>query len=110
MKYITLKRGFKYQNIQLTDIYFIESRNKEIAIHAKSGVSEYYHTIQDIEKELDSSFFRCHRCYIISLRYVKVYSSSAVKMETGAKIPISRRKYAHFINALRMYMENVDLE
>lgn len=109
MKYIVLKRGFKYQNIRLTDIYFIESRNKEIAFHTKSGVSEYYRTIQDIEKELDSSFFRCHRCYIVNLRYITVYSSSAVKMETGAEIPISRRKYAHFINALRTYLENVDL-
>ncbi len=49
--------------------------------------------ISDLEALLGDGFFRCHRSYIVSMRYVRRVTKTAIVLENGREIPLSRGLY-----------------
>ena len=39
------------------------------------------------------NFVRCHRSYLVNIKYIKVVNKDTITLESGIKIPISRGKY-----------------
>lgn len=97
------------QSISLQHIIYIESNNKRIVIHSARSPKtvECYQKIGVIAEELDKSFFRCHRCYIVNFKYVLCYERSAVRLYGGTEIPLSRRKYSQFASEFMTYTKSV---
>lgn len=61
---------------ELDDIYYLSISNHVITIHSKKGDFELYKQMKDIDKRLyDLGFLRCHRSYIVNLKYVTVKRS-----------------------------------
>ena len=67
-KYIIVKSSGTQQKILLKNIYYIESGNKKVIFHTTNGTLEVYGKMEELEKGLGNTFYRCHRCY---MRYVK---------------------------------------
>lgn len=67
-------------------------------------------TISGLEERLGDGFVRCHRSYLVSLKYIQKITRTDVEMDTGDKIPLSRRKYdvvnQAFIRYYRQEEEN----
>lgn len=63
-------------------------------IHTRFGVKS---SITAIEKMLSDvaggEFVRCHRSYIVSVKYIKSISKTDVTLDSGIKIPLSRNNY-----------------
>ena len=49
--------------------------------------------ISDMEKLLGNGFFKCHRSYIVSMKYVRRVTRTAMVLEDGHEIPLSRNVY-----------------
>ena len=60
---------------------------------ARKGSFRVEETISGLEKRLGDGFVRCHRSYLAALKYVRKITRTDVVMDTGARLPLSRRRY-----------------
>jgi DNA-binding LytR/AlgR family response regulator len=76
--------------VPVSDIIFVEAFAHSCTVTLVTDTLEIKSGISDIEKLLGDEFIRCHRSYIIGLKYIKRISKTDVTLDTGAKIPLSR--------------------
>ena len=93
--------------IPYKQVYYIESQNHKVIIHAKEGIFECYAKMEDLEMELSGQFYRIHRGYIINLAHVEEYGKMEVMLFNGDKVPISKYKYDDF---KRAYLDHISEE
>ena len=96
--------------VAVDEIRYIQSSaesKKMIYIHGKHKIRIAHVTLNEIEKKLNNSFFKCHRTHIVNLKYIiwinKVKHN--LTLENGEEIPVSWRKlkelesrYVNYIN------------
>lgn len=104
--FILVNKGRQKQKIFLRDILYFEIMGRLIDIHKTGGISDYYGKISILEEELrEKGFFRCHKSYLVHLKYVKGYNRQEAVLDNGEKIPVSKRRYEEFCKALLSYMK-----
>lgn len=86
------------RKILLTDIMYIEARDKQIIVVLRGGKRIF---IRDsltrlAERFSDHSICQCHRSFIVNLNYVDQYLNRCLFMRNGEEIPVGKR-----------YVENV---
>ncbi|SDZ68253.1 two-component system, AgrA family, response regulator AgrA [Evansella caseinilytica] len=71
-KFFQIKIGERIKNINLDDIYYLETSAQvhKIGLHEKNGCYEFYGKLKELEN-LDERFYRCHKSYIVNLQHVK---------------------------------------
>mgnify|MGYP003308952698 FL=1 len=92
--------------IDLSDIIYMESMDKNVRI--VTSKSEYItrYNISDYEEELkNSGFLRIHRGYLISLSKVKKIVKNDVVMDGDISLPVSRSNIKVLKDALYAYVE-----
>ena len=105
---LLVQKGYESRVISLEDIVFCEIIDRKIYLHlASSEVVDYYDRIEKLETKLDSRFFRCHRSYLINLKYLKSYKNKTAYMEGGKQIPVSRLRSKEFSGVILQYMKNM---
>lgn len=106
-KFILAKYNGYSSKILLNDIIYIESLKRKIKVHTLSNIFEYYYKLSDIEKELSNdNFFRCHKSYIVNLKFVQSYNNTSITLENGEEIFLSKYKYLDFSKAFMYYLKN----
>lgn len=80
------------ERVPLYEIRYIEVRSNYVTIH---GMRDYTlkTTLSKMEKELDDSFFRIGRSYIINKRYIRKITKTEVWLEGDIIVPLSRGYY-----------------
>lgn len=79
--------------VSLADILYIESENVYINIHTMHGTYHTRMTLGKFAEQLDETFFRVHRSYIVCLKYIKRITRTDITMTNGENIPIRRGLY-----------------
>lgn len=102
-KYLILHKGREVKKIPFCSIMYCEVINHHVFIYEKENIHEYGSKIDDLEKELNIDFFRCHRSFIVNLKYVDRYKAGVAYMPSGEKIPIAARRQGEFMKALLSY-------
>ncbi|GAA0738483.1 LytTR family DNA-binding domain-containing protein [Clostridium oceanicum] len=106
-KFIIAKTMKNSTKILLKDIIYIESQRRKLKVHTTYNVIEYYHKISDIEKEIcENTFFRCHKSYIVNLKYVRSYDNIFITLKNSEKIYISKYKLSDFSKAFMYYLKD----
>jgi len=85
--------------INTNNITFIEGDGKYCIIHVnqQSSPIECRETLASIAQRLPEYLFcRCHRSFIVNLKYVQAYDHQEIKLRNGVHIYISRNKYRLF--------------
>lgn len=75
------------------DILYVESFLHYISIHTRRKEYKIKENISSFEKKLSAGFFRIHRSYLVSLKYIIRISRSAVTLEGNTELPLARGKY-----------------
>lgn len=75
------------------DILYVESFLHYISIHTTKKEYRIKENISAFEKRLSADFFRIHRSYLVSLKYVIRISRSLVTLEGNLELPLARGKY-----------------
>lgn len=92
--------------ISFDDIIFCEIIDRKVHLHLTSSeIVTYYEKIENLEQLLDSRFYRCHRSYLIHLKYLKSYKNGTACMMDGAEIPVSRLRSREFSDVVLQYMK-----
>jgi DNA-binding LytR/AlgR family response regulator len=80
--------------IDADDILYAEVLSHTVSLYFKNGDSEEFPMrISDMETLLGEGFFKCHRSYIVSMKYVRRVTKTAVLLDGGREIPLSRNLY-----------------
>lgn len=75
------------------DILYAESFGHITEVHLSRETLPVKAAIAALAAELGSDFVRCHRSYLVSLRAVRSISKTDVILDSGDKVPLSRRAY-----------------
>lgn len=104
---LLVQKGYESRIISLEDIVFCEIIDRKIYLHlASSETIDFYDRIDNLENKLNGSFFRCHRSFLINLKYLKSYKNGMAYMEGGKEIPVSRLRSKEFSSVILQYMKN----
>lgn len=104
-EFIIISRERQKKKFFLDDIYYFEIRGRMIDVHGTGGTFSYYGQIGVLEKELwEKGFFRCHKSYLVNLKYVDVYNRQELVLDNGERIGIAKRRYEAFCQEILKYM------
>ncbi len=90
--------------LSLADICYVESENVHVAVHTVSGIYRSRIPLAKLAEQLDETFIKVHRSYIVGLKYVKKISRTDITMTNGELVPISRGMYNKVHAALIKYL------
>ena len=79
--------------VNVSDIMYAEVLSHTVALYLREGSMEFSMRISDMEKLLGDGFIKCHRSYLVSLRYVRRITKTALVLDNGKEIPLSRGVY-----------------
>ena len=95
----------KIIKLDYNEIYCCIMFSPYIDIHTNSEKITLRKKISEIGEILPSKYFvRCHRSYIVNVKYVKSITKKNVLLENGVQIPISRGKYKEINDAFIDYI------
>ncbi|HBA50322.1 MAG TPA: DNA-binding response regulator [Lachnospiraceae bacterium] len=75
------------------DILYVESFLHYISIHTTKKEYRIKENISGFEEKLSADFFRIHRSYLVSLKYIIRISRSVVTLAGNVELPLARGKY-----------------
>ena len=106
-KLLIAKTSNSSYKVFLKDILYLESNQRKVKIHTTYDVIEYYYKISDLEKELlEDNFYRCHKSYIVNLKYVQSFDNTFITLKNSEKVYISKYKLTDFSKAFMYYLKN----
>lgn len=103
--YIIVSKDRQTRKLFLDEIRYFEIRGRLIEAHGKNPAFSWYEQIGTLENMFsDKDFFRCHKSYLLNLKYVDVYNKTEAILDNGEKILIAKRRYESFCTAILEYM------
>ncbi|MCL2774065.1 MAG: LytTR family DNA-binding domain-containing protein [Oscillospiraceae bacterium] len=110
-KFLIINSDGKDYRILFDDILYIESLKHYVKISTSDGKEyETRRNIGDIENELDNSFFKCQRSYIVMLKHIQYISKNDVLLDNGKTISLSRNIYKDLYSAFIKYFKGKEEE
>lgn len=88
--------------LPLYEIRYLDVLKNYVTVHGKE-VYSVKRTLNDLERELDDSFYRIHRSYIVNMRFIRKISRTEVILKDGTALPLSRKMYEGLNQALIRY-------
>lgn len=79
----------RIMNLELTDIFFIESLSDYVKIHLSNEFIITKEKISSLEKRLPNLFLRTHRSYLINTQKIDSFTKTSIETK-GETLPISR--------------------
>jgi two-component system response regulator AgrA len=93
-KILRITVGDKIHRLSMDEVIYIETTHvrHKLRVHAKNRVLECNGELNDIQKQLDERFVRCHKSYIINKDKIDAVSKkqSTVTMCNNGVCPLSR--------------------
>lgn len=103
MQCITFMADRMPMRIPLRAIAYIEVYDKTCFIYTGQQCMKTYMTLEELEQQLDKSIFlRCHRSYIVNMRYIVNVEDADFVLGSAVRIPIAKAKKAAI---KKQYME-----
>lgn len=101
--YVLLKIPNRKKKVLLRNVFYVESSNKKVMVHTTEGIYEVQGKMDDFELAFGSSFYRCHRCYLVNLSKISSYRQNEIEIANGDKILLAYKKYSAFVKAYLSY-------
>lgn len=104
-EFIIVSKDRQTRKLFLDNIRYFEIHGRLIEAHGAAPCFSWYGQISALETLLqDKGFFRCHKSYLINLKYVHAYTKQEAVLDNGKRVLISKRRYVSFCAATLDYM------
>ena len=90
--------------VSLADITYVESENVYVVVHTVHGKYRTRMSLGKFIEQLDDTFLKVHRSYVVGLKYIKKITRMEITMLSGDTVPISRGMYDEVHAALVKYL------
>ena len=88
--------------IPLREIRYLEVQRNYVTVHGQEAWT-VKKTLNELEEELDESFCRIGRSYIVNLHFVRKITRTQVILKDGEELPLSRKFYEEMNRAMIHY-------
>lgn len=88
--YFTYTEKGTTRKLRYRDICYIESNREKILINTIDSCFCVWKKISEVEAEFPDYFIRCHKSYLVNMRYVLEIKNRYFRMINGKEIAISR--------------------
>ena len=89
---LTLELPGEVVRLPLGRIRWLEVLHNYVTIHAEQDYT-VKRPLGELEKELDSRFFRVGRSYILNLTFIQRVTRAEAELSTGERVPLPRGQY-----------------
>lgn len=94
--------------IDLFDIIYIKADGSYSRIITKNKSYVYCVYLVDIARRIDiEAFVRCHRSYIVNLRYIKDVTKNQIELFNGERVPVSKKYRDSLLNQYFTFLREV---
>ena len=76
--------------LAVEQIQYVEAFSHSVSIHTEKKTFEVKLSISEMEQRVREGFVRCHRSYLVNLKYVARISKKEVFLDDGKTLPLSR--------------------
>lgn len=103
------KEGFRYRNVPLGNILYIECSGHTLTVQLTDGASYHvYGSLKPVEEELSGyEFLRIHKNYLANLQYVKEVGSRTLLLYNGMEIDFGTNRKKVIIEAVEKYQKRM---
>lgn len=103
---LLVRRGSGQEVVPLEELFYCEVQGRKVYLHLAGGrVIDYYQRMEQLEREVDRRFFRCHRSYLVNLDYVRGCGGGQVTLPGEERVPVSRLRERELAQALLRHMK-----
>ncbi len=99
--------GKELLRIFFKDIIYAESDGHYVVLKTVNGEHRIRMTIPEIAEKLTEGFFRCHRSYVVGLKYVQKITKASVFLSNGTELPLGRGQYDEMNKQLIRYLRGL---
>lgn len=107
MEPLRIRCGFEERIVDPRDIVFIESERRVLNIHAVAETIRTYGKLADLEESLPADFVRCHKSFLVNMRYIKAIGQGELRLAQGESVPVSQSRKRQTQEAVRAYARGV---
>ncbi len=91
---VIITSGDESRRIFKDEIYYIEVDNHHIILHLKEEVIRFKAKLKEFETQFrEPQFCKCHRSYIVNLKYTGKISREGVEIDGNGTLPISKSRW-----------------
>lgn len=102
-----LKKGKEFLKVNYDDIYYFISFDHYVDMHTVEEVITFKEKIGQVEQELpQEQFCRCHRSYIVNLKYIDTIAKNEIILDNEVRIPVSKSRVNSTQEAFMKYFQN----
>ena len=92
------------RNLQLSQIRFVENKNRTLIIREKNLDFEVHMKLDDFQAQLPENFFRCHQSFLVNFDHIRELTVDGAILYSGELVPVSRSKYADMKKAFLKHL------
>lgn len=97
------------EQIPADEILYLEALSHTVMLYTSQKSYALRQPMRQLEADLGEGFFRCHRSYLVSLRYIRRITRDTVLLENGQSLPLSRKRYEAANRALMGYFREASI-
>lgn len=97
--------GIRYQ-VYLHDVYYLESLGEGSALYTEEGSFTSGQNLRYWQKLLEPDFFKCHRSYLVNLRWIRSIDENDIVMYNRETIPLAQRKRGSLRKEFELFVLN----
>jgi len=96
--------------VPVEEIQYVEAFSHSVAVVTTKRTYEFRKGLSEMEVLLGDGFIRCHRSYLVGLRFLSGLSKQKVTLDGGTELPLSRSAAAAVHKAFIKYYTGEDHE
>ena len=89
--------------LPIDQIQYVEAFSHTVSVVTEKNMFQVKKPISEIGKLLGEGFVRCHRSYLVGLKYISRLSKTEVILDNGKILPLSRSAAAMVHKAFIFY-------
>ena len=91
---IIVTQSDKSRRVFMDDIYYIEVDNHHIILHLRDETIRFKAKLKELETQFkEPQFCKCHRSYIVNMKYAGRISREGVEIDGKKTLPISKSRW-----------------
>ena len=91
---IIVTQGDKSRRVFMDDIYYIEVDNHHIILHLHEETIRFKAKLKEFETQFkEPQFCKCHRSYIVNMKYTGRISREGVEIDGQRTLPVSKSRW-----------------
>ena len=102
-RFLLLPAEGEMRRVPVSGIVYAEAFAHSVELHTVQETIPAKVSISELEKQLGDDFVRCHRSYLVGLKYISRLSRTEVTLDSGKTLPLSRSAAPLVHNAFISY-------